>query len=81
MAPFRVRPTWLYRPGVDNDRNQNNYDYDSSTILYKVKPDYAERDRAKGKEGMLAVEGERAYQVCIGAPSEGLPRRVDFVKS
>lgn len=77
MTPFQIQLT-LYRPKVDNDRNQNNYDYDTSTILYKVKSDYAEWDRAKGKVGTLAVKGERAYQVGIDAPSEELP---DFVKS
>lgn len=47
---------------------------------FNIKPAYAEWDRLKGKGGTLAVEGERAYQVGIGEPSEGLPCRVEFVK-
>lgn len=43
---------------------------------FDIKPAYQEWDHLKGKAGILTVEGERAYQVGIGAPSEGLPCQV-----
>ena len=48
---------------------------------FDVKPAYPEWDQRKGKAGVLTVEGERAYQVGIGAPSEGLPCRIKLRKS
>ena len=47
---------------------------------FSITPAYADWDRLKGKSGNLAVEGERAYQVGIGEPSEGLPSRIQLIE-